>query len=195
FAVAQIALSGNFSRRDFFNKLKRNKQIHTADARFVEAIAGDRVFYSPSAQHGGTDIKRENLLCQDTSVIGVAADMVDIRDIVLTEGRFFTEQEDLSGARVAVIGDEVKAALFPAGSPPLGTVIRIDGIEFTVVGVQEKLGSSFGQSQDRTVYIPISAFSRMFGLANGFTLYGRPKPDSGLTLAVALHVARVALRR
>ena len=194
FAVAQVALSGNFSRRDFFNKLKHNKQIHEADARFVEAVAGDDIFYSPSITRGGVDLKHENLLCEDASVIGVAADMADIRDITVTEGRFFTEQEGRSAARVALIGDEVRTSLFPGSMPSVGAVIRIDGTEFTVVGVQEKLGSTFGQTQDRTVYIPIGAFSRMYGLANGFTLYGRPKPASGLSLMEALDATRVALR-
>ncbi len=194
FAVAQIAVSGNFSRRDFLNKLKHNKQIHQADARFVEAVAGDRIFYSPSISRGGVDLKRDNLLCEDASVIGVAADMAEIRDIEVVEGRFFTEQEERSSAPVALIGDEVREALFPGSMPPDGATIRVDGTEFTVVGVQEKLGSSFGQTQDRTIYIPIGAFARMFGLANGFTLYGRPKPDSGMTLMEALDATRAALR-
>jgi putative ABC transport system permease protein len=194
FAVAQVALSGNFSRHEFFNKLKRNKRIMETDARFVEAVAGDRVFYSPSVTRGGVDLKRENLLCQDASLIGVAADMADIRDISVVEGRFFTEQEERSAARVAMIGDEVRATLFPGAAEPVGAIIRVDGQEFTVVGVQEKLGAMFGQTQDRTVYIPIGTFARMFGLANGFTLYGRPRPDSGMTLMEALDATRVALR-
>src|SRR5712671_1723828 len=51
FMVAQIAATGRLSRREFFDKVKRNKPIRTEDARFLEAFAGDRVLYSPYRQH------------------------------------------------------------------------------------------------------------------------------------------------
>ena len=99
----------------------------------------------------------------------------------MVDGRFFTEQEDRSRAFVAVIGDTVRTTLFPGDASPLGKTIRIEGIEFTVIGVQEKLGSAFGRDQDKSIYIPITAFDRMYGPGNGFALFGRPRPGSGLT--------------
>src|SRR6516162_2256806 len=50
FMVAQIAATGRLSRKEYFEKVKRNKPIHTDDARFVESFAGDRVLYSPYRQ-------------------------------------------------------------------------------------------------------------------------------------------------
>src|SRR6516165_300527 len=49
FMVAQIAATGRLSRRELFDKIKRNKPIRTEDVRFVESIAGDKVLYSPTA--------------------------------------------------------------------------------------------------------------------------------------------------
>jgi len=120
--------------------------------------------------------------------------MVDIRDIGVVDGRFFTPQEDHSRAFVAVIGDTVKNTLFPADTSPLNGTIIIEGIEFTVVGVEEKLGSAFGRDQDKSIYIPVSAFDRLYGPGTGFPLFGRAKPGSGLTLDAALDETRVALR-
>ncbi|MBZ5727112.1 MAG: ABC transporter permease [Acidobacteriia bacterium] len=193
FLVAQIAATGRLSRRELFDKLKRNKPIRTADARFVEAAEGERVLYSPYRNHL-SDVKRENLICEDTSIIGVAADMADIRDIGVVEGRFFTQQEDHSRAYVAVIGDTLKSTLFPGDASPLNRIVRIDGVEFTVIGVQERLGSAFGRDQDKSAYIPVTAFDRLYGSGNGFALFGRPKPGSGLTLQDALDLTRVTLR-
>jgi putative ABC transport system permease protein len=193
FLVAQIASTGNLSRRQYFDKVKRNKPIRTEDARFLESLNGDRVLYSPYRNHVD-DVKRENLTCEDTTVIGTSADMADIRDIGVTDGRFFTAQEDHSRAFVAVIGDTVRATLFPDDSSPLGKILRIGGIEFTVIGVEEKLGSAFGRDQDKNVYVPVSAFNRMYGPGTGFALFGRPRPGLGLTLADALDLTRVALR-
>jgi putative ABC transport system permease protein len=193
FMVAQIAATGRLSRRDFFEKLKRNKPIRNADARFVEAINGERILYSPYRQHV-SDVKRDNQICEDSSIIGVAAAIADIRDIAMADGRFFTEQEEQSRAFAAVIGDTVRTTLFPGDVSPLNQSVRIEGIEFTVIGVQERLGSAFGRDLDNSIYIPISAFDRMYGPGNGFALFGRPKLGSGLDLEGALDETRVALR-
>jgi putative ABC transport system permease protein len=193
FMVAQLAATGRLSRREIFDKLKRNKPIRTDDYRFAQALAGDKVLFSPYRQHI-SDVKRENNICEDSSIIGVAAAMANIRDIGVVDGRFFTEQEERSRGYVAVIGDTVRTTLFPAGGSPLGQIIRVEGIEFTVIGVQERLGSAFGRDQDNSMYIPITAFNRMYGPGTGFAMFGRPKPGSGLDLDGALDETRVVLR-
>ncbi len=193
FLVAQIAATGRMSRRQYFDKVKRNKPIRTVDARYLEAINGDRVLYSPYRNHT-SDVKRENVTCEDTTIIGVSADMVQIRDIGVVDGRFFTQQEDRTRSMVGVIGDTVKTTLFPDGSSPLGKIVRIEGVEFTVVGVQEKLGSSFGRDQDKSIYIPVTAFDRMYGPGTGFALFGRARPGLAMSLQDALDETRVALR-
>jgi putative ABC transport system permease protein len=193
FLVAQIASTGRLSRREYFDKVKRNKPIRNMDARFVEALNGDRVLYSPYRNHA-SDVKRDNLICEGSTILGAAADLAEIRDIGVVQGRFFTAQEDHSRAYVAVIGETVRTTLFPGQTSPLGEVVRIEGLEFRVIGVQEKLGSAFGRDQDNSVYIPITAFDRLYGPGAGFTLFGRPKPGSGLTLEEALDLTRVSLR-
>jgi putative ABC transport system permease protein len=193
FLVAQIAATGRMTRRQFFDKVKRNKPIRTEDARYLEALNGDRVLYSPYRNHI-SDVKRDNLACEDTTIIGVSADMVNIRDIGVVEGRFFTPQEDRSRAFVGVIGDTVKTTLFPGDASPLGKVVRVEGVEFTVVGVQERLGSAFGRDQDKSIYIPVSAFDRLYGPGTGFALFGRARPGLGMSLQDALDETRVSLR-
>src|SRR5579863_5823836 len=193
FMVAQIAATGRLSRRQYFDKMKRNKPIRTVDWRFVESLNGGRVLYSPYRNHS-SDVKHENLMCEATTILGAAADLADIRDIGVVDGRFFTTQEERSRAYVAVIRETVRTSLFPGESSPLGQLVRIEGVEFTVIGVQEKLGSAFGRDQDNSIYIPISAFDRLYGPGTGFALFGRPKPGSGLTLQDALDLTRVSLR-
>ena len=193
FLVAQIAATGRLSRREYFDKIRRNKPIRTDDARFLEDFAGDRVLYSPYRQHI-SDVKRDNMICEDSSILGSAAAMADIRDIGVVDGRFFTDQEDRTRAFVAVIGDTVRTTLFPGDASPLSQTIVIEGIPFTVIGVQERLGSSFGRDLDNSAYIPASAFNRLYGPGTGFALFGRPRPGSGLDLQGALDETRVLLR-
>ena len=113
--------------------------------------------------------------------------------MVLTDGRFFTEQEEATRQSVCVIGDEVREKLF-VGVSPLGRKITVRGVEFTVLGVQEKLGSAGGRAQDNTVYIASDVFTRLIGPANNITIFARPRKESGLTLDQSLDVTRVALR-
>jgi putative ABC transport system permease protein len=193
FLVAQIAATGRMSRREIFDKLKHNKPIRTNDARYLESVNGDKVLYSPYRNHM-SDLKRENQICEDTSVVGVASDMATIRDIGVDDGRFFTQQEDHTRSFVAVIGPTVRDALFPGDASPINQTFRIEGVEFKVIGILERLGSAFGRDQDRVVYVPVSAFDRLYGPGNGFALFGRPKPGSGLDLTGALDETRVALR-
>src|SRR5579859_5878602 len=163
FIVARVAGAG-LSRREYFDRIKRNKPIGNDEVRFMKAIAGQDVLYSPYRNHT-SDLKRDNLLSEATNVVGVSADIVFIRDVGISDGRFFTEQEERARLPLAVIGQTVRDTLFLPGSSPLGQVIRLEGIDFTVMGVLEKLGSAFGNDQDKMIYIPSGAFDRLYGPA------------------------------
>lgn len=80
----------------------------------------------------------------------------------LASGRNLTEQDVQASRNFAIIGDELRKKLFPT-SDPLGQVIRIRGQRFFVVGVLEYKGTSFGQSQDNVVIIPVTNFITLFG--------------------------------
>ena len=186
--VAQVK-----TRTEYFNKLKYNRELKLADERYLEQVNSDNTLYSPY-RNSTLDTKREDLTSEDTTIIGAAADLADIRDMVITEGRFFSRTEEQRSSLVAVIGDDLKNNLFPNVDTPLGRTFKIQGIDFTVVGVLERLGSSFGNSQDNVAYIPITSFDRLFGPGRSIAIFGRPKPSSGLSLEQSLDDTRVALR-
>ena len=192
FIVARVAGAG-LSRREYFDRLKHNKPIQNEDLRFVRSIAGQDVLYSPYRNHT-SDIKREDQVCEGTNVVGVSADIITIRDIAVSDGRFFTDEEERARLPVVVIGQTVRDSLFATGSSPLGKPIFIEGIDFTVVGVLDKLGTAFGNDQDKMVYIPTGEFDRLYGPGLGYQVFARPRPGSGLTMEQALDETRVAFR-
>ena len=193
FLIAQVASVGNMTRKQFFDKIKYNRQIKVADDRYLQAANSDTTLYSPYRQ-STVDTKRDNLISEETSILGVSSDMVDIRDIGIVEGRFFSDTEEQNASFVAVIGDDLRNTLFPDGASPLGRTFKIQNLDFTVVGLQERLGSSFGRSQDNSAYIPITAYNRLFGPGTSISIFGRPRPSSGLNMQQALDLTRVALR-
>ena len=95
--------------------------------------------------------------------------------------------------RVAVIGEDIRAAFFPAVSP-LGQTIRIAGEEFTVIGLLERQGSSFGRSLDNPVYIPATVYWEIYGSQGGMAVFGKARPATRLALDDALDITRSALR-
>jgi putative ABC transport system permease protein len=193
YLVAQVAGAGGMTRKEYQNKLQYNKQITLADDRYLQSVNGDTTMYSPYRQNIA-DTKREGITLEETSILGVSADMADIRDINVVQGRFFTPPEETSDSHVAVIGDDLKTTLFPGNDSPLGLTFKIQGMDFTVVGIVEKLGSAFGRSQDNAAYIPVTVFSRIYGSGQGMAIFARPRKESGLTMDQSLDMTRVALR-
>jgi putative ABC transport system permease protein len=83
-----------------------------------------------------------------------------VRDLIT--GRHLIEEDVDSARSVAVIGADLVEAFF-GQREPLGKVIEVDNRELRVVGVAEKKGKVFGESQDNFVWIPISTFRKFYG--------------------------------
>jgi putative ABC transport system permease protein len=195
YLIAQIASAGNMSRREYFDRLKTNKPIKLAEVSYLRQMNGGDTLYSPDQNRNSVDIKRDNITADESTIHGTSSSLAEIKDFNIVDGRYFTDSEERSQATVAMIGDETRTILFPDDSSPVGKTIKINGIDFTVIGVQEKLGSAFGQGQDRTAYIPITTFMRLYGTGGqGFAVFARPRPESGLTMQQSLDETRVALR-
>jgi putative ABC transport system permease protein len=192
FLIAQIASVGRLSARDFVNKQKYNKRIRPEDVAYLRDTTGDVNIYSPYQQRMD-DVKSENLTYESANILGVSYTLPEMRDVPVGQGRFFSETEERMHSPVAVIGDDVRAALFPNVSP-LGHTIRVGGQEFTVIGLLERQGSAFGASMDNPVYIPATVFTAIYGSQRGMAVFGKPRDGSGLTFEQGLDVTREALR-
>ena len=79
----------------------------------------------------------------------------------IADGRNLTDEDVHLSRSVCIIGADVVDVLFPF-EDPLGKVIQLQGINFTVVGITERQGQSFGQSQDNYVFLPITTFLQRF---------------------------------
>ncbi|WP_340694748.1 ABC transporter permease [Hydrogenobacter thermophilus] len=99
-----------------------------------------------------------------TGVVGTTEDYFEMRDWKVVSGRVFSDEDVRSASKVAVLGQTVVDNLF-VGEDPVGKVIRIKGMPFTVIGVLERKGQSpMGQDQDDTIIVPVSSAQRfLFG--------------------------------
>ncbi len=95
-----------------------------------------------------------------TTVSGTNPDFTAVRDFYPVLGDFFTEQDLTSASRVAVLGQSVYEQLFPDGELPMGETIRINNVNFRVIGLMEKKGGSGFNDQDDVVLVPLDTAQR-----------------------------------
>ncbi|MFA6364840.1 MAG: ABC transporter permease [Candidatus Paceibacterota bacterium] len=96
----------------------------------------------------------------NTQVVGTIAAYPSVRNIEIDTGSFITDQNSKSLSRVVVIGPTVRDDLFGIDTDPLGQSIRINKVDFKIIGLTKaKGGSGFG-SQDDMVFVPLSTAQR-----------------------------------
>jgi putative ABC transport system permease protein len=99
-----------------------------------------------------------------TNINGTTPEVLDIREWPVASGRAFTQQDVDGATKVCLLGKTVADNLF-GGIDPIGQVVRIKKVPFTVVGVLGSKGqTTFGQDQDDTIFVPLTtAQKRLFG--------------------------------
>ena len=108
---------------------------------------------SPNVSASGQFINGNNNT--PSSIYGVTPDYLEIRQLKVEDGEFFTEEDIKTSAKVCVIGRTVADNLFTNGEDPVGKVIRYKQIPFRIVGVLKSKGyNSFGMDQDDLVLAP-----------------------------------------
>ena len=96
-----------------------------------------------------------------TNVTGSVPAWFMVNEWPVADGRMFTEREDRAGARVAVLGQTVADKLFGANDP-MGQMVRVKGVSFTIIGILEPRGQGFGgQDRDDTIIVPLTTALRL----------------------------------
>jgi putative ABC transport system permease protein len=96
-----------------------------------------------------------------TQAQGTTRSYMDISELELAQGSFFSEQDEGSAARVVVIGQTIVSELFERGEDPVGAVLRIRDVPFRVVGVLRSKGqSSLGRDRDDILLMPFATAER-----------------------------------
>lgn len=189
FMMARMAFHGRMSDEEYERINRRNKRINWDDYEWVRdhcktcAEVGAQV-------GGGTDLKQDGIEFPGALIFGSTANMVDIEDKTISEGRFISADEVERSALVCVLGGDIKEKFFP-NTDAIGKTLKIRGLPMRVVGVEEKRGAFFGDSFDRHVYIPVTTHLQIFG-RNGLAIHG--KGHNRETFQATIEDARVAMR-
>jgi len=182
FMIAQFANQGPRTEEEWERAMKRNKRLFVGDYEWLAA-------HCKSCQEVGaqsnarTNLKYEDREIFGTGVFGVTANMVEIENKTIAEGRFLAPHEVERAALVCVIGGDVREKFF-AGTDPVGKTLKIRNLPMTIIGVEEKRGPFMGQSIDNHVYIPLTTHGKLFGLRQSLQLHGKASAPEALNVTI-----------
>jgi putative ABC transport system permease protein len=147
----------------------RRPNVSVNEFKFLQANLNNQSAISIYAAKGNVTIKKDNNSIGQIGLRGGGPGYNDIFEISLEKGRYFSSEEVEAGRSIALIGHEVKNALFPNMDDPTGQIIRIKNLKYVVVGVIKKEGQSFlgTPSNDYTVIIPYNAFRKLYQTGTG----------------------------
>ncbi|HLH09730.1 MAG TPA: ABC transporter permease [Terriglobales bacterium] len=115
----------------------------------------------PMLKRSSPDVDKQMNIEYDTRaftfrVAGVYPSYLEIRHMDIAQGRALNEQDEMSRARVAVIGDEAKKKLF-SGQIAIGNSVRINGISYQIVGILKHKPQDGDDNDNRLLMIPFSS--------------------------------------
>ena len=147
------------------------------DAQNISVKLKNVASVSPVIQQIST-VRYRNKKDEGASVLGTTANYTGtVKNAVVEHGIYFSQSQEFSGAKVAVIGQTVRNNLFEF-EEPVGKRFFIGNNIYAVVGVLKKRGAIFGIDQDNTVVIPLSSARRQFGVNQVNAIYISAEKES-----------------
>ena len=163
----------SIQRYEFTNQRRGDRKIINPVISYRDVKEFSETFTFPTALTSiafmGTaraEVKYENEKTDpEVRVMGVNENFMQTGGLKLDKGRNFTSFDISNNTRVCVLGSDFYKNLFKDDNP-IGKTISIRGTKFSVIGILEEKGSTFGNNQDLRVLIPIQVARTMFTQPN-----------------------------
>jgi putative ABC transport system permease protein len=144
-----------------------SQSLTQADAEAIAGSVSNVVAAVPQSQSGAQVIAGANNTF--TSIVGVTPQYLEITGLEVTSGAFISDDDISRTAKVAVLGADVAATLFPDGSDPVGQQIRLSqgptAVSVQVIGVLKAKGGNSASSYDDQMFLPLSTVQRQLSFA------------------------------
>ena len=190
FMIARMASHGQLTEEDLERMNRRNKRLRWADMEWLQDYC--QSCSAVGAQTGrGTKFEHEGKTFFGGIIFGSTANMAEIEDKTMTDGRFIQAEEVSHSKLVVVLGADIKDKFFP-DVDPIGKEFKVAGLPMRVIGVEERRGPIFGDLVDKHVYIPLTTYQRLFGRDLDLQIHGKGRQRE--TFALTIEDARTALR-
>ena len=186
----RISRTGLLMTEEDEEAARNNPRVSLDDAEAIQAYSSSIGAVMAQAGRNGEVKYREQVL-ENVGIRGVTRDYVEFPTFTAEQGRLISPTEVERNRGVALLGYDTSERLF-ANLDPIDRTIKIQGVNFRVVGVSEQTPATFGQSQDEFVIIPMGNFRKLFGSRPSMNVMARPATPEQLDRA--MDDATVALR-
>jgi putative ABC transport system permease protein len=137
------------------------KDLTADDAEALRREAPSIVGVSPIHRKLSSTVRYQDKQTDTPILLGVTPYYEFVHTQYVASGRFINDIDMQDRSNVAIVGVDVKNALFPY-EDPIDKEVRINGNPYYVIGVMEPLGNFFGQSRDNSVFVPLSTFDKYY---------------------------------
>lgn len=190
FTVAKgPALNTSFSE---YQKVQKRRNITLDTYRYVRENCKHCAAVGAADNTTSNVVRYGNENSTGVSIRGWTANMADLNNLDIVEGRMYTQAEDERATPVCVVGTDIQEKLLK-GEDPIGKTITVNGLPYTIIGMGEKQGKTFGASQDNYVILPITTMQRIFSANISNTIYVKAT-GNGAPQEVAAEEVRTLLR-
>ncbi|MDT0605654.1 ABC transporter permease [Croceitalea rosinachiae] len=149
--------------------INRRFRYKIEDVQSIKDNVPNLRFVSPRNQlggFGGTNNVVRGLQTGAYNVYGDYPEIINQDPMTVTSGRFINYNDINEKRKVAIIGNGVKNDLYEKGEDVLGTYIKIQGVNFMVIGTYKKNSSDGGEEAQKEIFVPFTAFSQAFNRGN-----------------------------
>ncbi len=131
----------------------------------------------------------------NTQVVGTNQSYPDVRNITISLGSFISDTQNKSAAKVAVLGPTTRDDLFGSNADAVGQSIKINQIEFKVIGVTKAKGGSGFTNQDDMVFVPILTAQRFLSGTNYVTQISVQAQSADAMVSIQQQITNLLLTR
>lgn len=148
----------------------RQYNFKTADISAIKHNVHGLRYVSPRNQLGGFRGSNNVVKGLQTGAFNVYGDYPEIimqQPMDITSGRFVNYSDIQENRKVAIIGSGVQTALYEPGEEVIGSYIKINGVNFMVIGTYKKKGNNGDpEEMQKEIYVPFTAFSQAFNMGD-----------------------------
>jgi len=148
----------------------RRYNFKLEDVQAIKDNVPNLRFVSPRNQLGGFRAANNVTRGINTGAFNVYGDYPEIikqDPLTITSGRFINHSDIREKRKIAIIGDGVKSSLYDKGEEVIGTYLKIQGVNFMVIGTYKKKNSDGdGEEAQKQIYVPFTTFSQAFNRGN-----------------------------
>jgi putative ABC transport system permease protein len=169
---------------------RRNPPIREVEADRIAQLPSVR--YVTRREESEAEIEFGDLRLGSVNVAGLSAQWVEVNGGDVSPGRSFTRMEDLANSAVVVINKKLEAQLF-RGRDPIGHVVKVAGVPFTVIGVYTPPPNLFSGASAPFAGIPHGAFVKYVPFFKGWMRLA-VSPAPGFTQQQSMDEVTATLR-